>query len=117
MIKQARAGKAVDIDALPPPVLTGTAVKPSVSDSSQQAQTVPVKEELASTNKPAAKPPGEGNILGNVQTNPKESFFVWLIVGRFKRCYIEPTLLFYVHCFDVLWIWFYAGSLKTLHST
>ena len=87
MIKQARAGKAVDIDALPPPVLTGTAVKPSVSDSSQQAQTVPVKEELGSTNKPAAQPPGEGNILGNVQTNPKESFFVWLIVGRFKRCY------------------------------
>lgn len=102
MIKQARAGKAVDVDALPPPVLTGTAVKPSVSDSSQQAQTVPVKEELGSTNKPAAKPPGEGNILGNVQTNPKESFFVWLIVGRFKRCYIEPTLLSYVHCFDVL---------------
>ena len=101
MIKQARAGKAVDIDALPPPVLTGTAVKPSVSDSSQQAQTVPVKEELASTNK-LAKPPGEGNILGNVQTNPKESFFVWLIVGRFKRCYIEPTLLFSMHCFDVL---------------
>ena len=101
MIKQARAGKAVDINALPPPVLTATAVKPSVSDSSQQAQTVPVKEELASTNKPA-KPPGEGNLLGNVQTNPKESFFVWLIVGRFKRCYIEPKLLFYVHCFDVL---------------
>lgn len=101
MIKQARAGKAVDIDALPPPVLTATAVKRSVSDSSQQAQTVLVKEELGSTNKPA-KPPGEGNILGNVQTNPKESFFVWLIVGRFKRCYIEPTLLFYVHCFDVL---------------
>lgn len=101
MIKQARAGKAVDIDALPPPVLTGTAVKPSVSDSSQQAQTVPVKEELGSTKKPA-KPLGEGNILSNVQTNPKESFFVWLIVGRFKRCYIEPTLLFSMHCFDVL---------------
>lgn len=73
MIKQARTGKAVDIDALPPPVLTGTAVKPSVSDSSQQAQTVPVKEELGATNKPA-KPSGEGNILGNVQTNPKEIF-------------------------------------------
>ena len=73
MIKQARAGKAVDIDALPPPVLSGTAAKPSVSDSSQPAQTVPVKEELGSTNKPA-KPSVEGNILGNVQTNPKECF-------------------------------------------
>lgn len=74
MIKQARAGKAVDIDALPPPVLTGTtAAKSSVPDSSQSAQTEPVKEELGSTNKPA-KPSVEGNILGNVQTNPKECF-------------------------------------------
>lgn len=73
MIKQARAGKAVDIDALPPPVLTGTAAKSSVSDSSQPAQTVPVKEELGSSNEPA-KPSVEGNILGNVQTNPKECF-------------------------------------------
>ncbi|XP_073257066.1 coiled-coil and C2 domain-containing protein 1-like isoform X1 [Porites lutea] len=72
MIKQARAGKAVDTYALPPPVLTGTAVKPSVSDSSQQAQTVPVKEELGSTNKPA-KPSGEGNILGTSDQQSQEA--------------------------------------------
>ena len=51
MIKQAKAGKPVGLDALPPPVFVGAAAQPSAPTSSQPAQAAPVEQELGSNNK------------------------------------------------------------------
>ena len=51
MIKQAKAGKAIDLDAVPPPVATGAA-KPSAPVSSQPVQdSVPEAQVDQTTNK------------------------------------------------------------------
>ena len=69
MIKQAKAGKPVDLDALPPPVFVGAAAQPSAPASSQPAQAAPAKEELGSNNKATtldrgtnSKPSQHGNV-------------------------------------------------------
>ena len=53
MIKQAKAGKPIDMDAVPPPVATGSA-QPSAPASSPPAgvqQAVPTEEDLGSDDK------------------------------------------------------------------
>ena len=54
MIKQAKAGKPIDMDAVPPPVAIGSA-QPSAPASSPPAvaqQAVPAVEDLGSNDKP-----------------------------------------------------------------
>lgn len=54
MIKQAEAGKPIDMDAVPPPVAIGSA-QPSAPVSSPSAaaqQAVPKDEDLGSSDKP-----------------------------------------------------------------
>lgn len=67
MIKQARAGKPVDMDAIPPPVSTGAASQPSATASSHPAQAVPTVDDLDSKSKATkldqdaiSKPSGAG---------------------------------------------------------
>lgn len=50
MIKQAKAGKPVDMDAVPPPVSVGAA-KPSAPAPPRPAQAAPALENLGSSNK------------------------------------------------------------------
>lgn len=50
MIKQAKAGKPIDVDAIPPPVATG-ASKPSAPSSSPPIQPAAAQEDQDTSNK------------------------------------------------------------------
>lgn len=72
MIKQAKAGKPIDVDVVPPPVATGAA-QPSAPASSLPVQPAAVPEDLSTSNKAAkleqttqdamSKPPQDGECI------------------------------------------------------